>query len=325
MAAARDAHKAHVLHVAVQRHFAVHLEDDGAFKLIQRHARLQRIQPLLDLGPFAHVTGILEVLLALRIEGVRRVHVDVGGILGHHGEGPVVIHVFVRLNESGNFAVGEHVVYAFALEAFLHPVVVPAAVEQILGLGAVHGLDFHEAGKSARVVGVHGVFLGDGPGFVELPLLKVGLDLGHAFVIGALAYALAVAERGPVVGVLIHEQTARAGDVLHEDAVVEPAGFRNVGHLHRLAHAEVGHLTFHLGQKGPAHGRVGIKPHGSKRAGSDAERCAFEKFASVHKDSYFTRVKVALQMGSSQTMRKYRATPTRMPNSRPGFMAGFQA
>ena len=160
---------------------------------------------------------------------------------------------------------------------------------------------------------------------MKLSLLKVRLDDGHAFIVGAFAYAPTVAERCPVVGVLVHEQTACAGDVLHEDAVVEPARFRDVRHLQRLAHAEISHFAVDFGQEGPAHGRVGIKPHGSKRSGSYAERSAFQKFASVHKDSYFTRVKVALQMGSSQTMRKYRATPASMPNSRPGFMAGFQA
>ena len=48
VAAARDAHEAHVLDVAVHRAFAEDAEDDRAFELIERHAVLQLVEALFE-------------------------------------------------------------------------------------------------------------------------------------------------------------------------------------------------------------------------------------------------------------------------------------
>ena len=72
------------------------------------------------------------------------------------------------LDEGVDLVVGKHDVDALALEARVHPVVIPPGIEQVTGCLAFHALDLDEAGVAARVVGMDAVFLGDGPRLVDL-------------------------------------------------------------------------------------------------------------------------------------------------------------
>ena len=72
------------------------------------------------------------------------------------------------LDEGVDLVVGKHNVDALALEARVHPVVIPPGIEQVTGCLAFHALDLDEAGVAARVVGMDAVFLGDGPRLVDL-------------------------------------------------------------------------------------------------------------------------------------------------------------
>ena len=63
-------------------------------------------------------------------------------ILGYGRKSPEVVHVFVRLDERRDLVVGQHGVDAFALEAFIHPSIIPAAVEEIFGGLSFEVLDF---------------------------------------------------------------------------------------------------------------------------------------------------------------------------------------
>ena len=223
----------------------------------------------------------LQVFLARRVEGVGRVDVDVGIVLGDHGEAPVVVHVLMGLDEGVDLVVGKHDVDALALEARVHPVVIPPGIEQVTGCLAFHALDLDEAGVAARVVGMDAVFLGDGPRRVDLVRHEV-LDPLEALLERPLAHALAVAEGRPVEGVLVHEQPARAGHVVHKDAVVEPARLGDVGDLDRLAHSDVRRAALHFGKEGPAERRIRVQTHGAEHARAHAERGALHEFASVH-------------------------------------------
>ena len=142
------------------------------------------------------------------------------------------------LDEGVDLVVGKHDVDALALEARVHPVVIPPGIEQVTGCLAFHALDLDEAGVAARVVGMFTQFPSDFPSFFEI-LRNVRADILHAFLIRSLAGTFTVAERRPVVGVLVNQQTAGSRYVLHENAVIEPTGFRDVGDLDGLAKTDI--------------------------------------------------------------------------------------
>ena len=111
--------------------------------------------------------AVLDVLLALWIKSIRRHDMDVGIVLGYGRKSSEVVHVFVRLDERRDLVVGQHGVDAFALEAFIHPGIIPAAVEEIFGGLSFEVLDFDQAGVASCVVRIDTVFSGNGPGFID--------------------------------------------------------------------------------------------------------------------------------------------------------------
>ena len=145
MAAPGNAHKANIFYVAVERHFPKHLENDGAVKAIEGHALLNFVQALGHFCPLAHMAAVFKILLAVGVEGVGRVDVDIRIVLGYGGQAKVVVHVLVRLDHGGNFIVCQHGVDAFALVAGVHPQVIPAGVKKVFCHLAVHGFNFNKA------------------------------------------------------------------------------------------------------------------------------------------------------------------------------------
>ena len=100
---------------------------------------------------------------------------------------------------------------------------------------------------------MYAVFAYDLPGFFQLVGQQV-LDQLHAVGVTALANALAVAERRPVERVLVYQQAACAGHILHECAVVKPACLGDIGNLDCLAYADICGSALYVLKKGPAHG-----------------------------------------------------------------------
>lgn len=89
--------------------------------------------------------------------------------------------------------VGEHFVDAFALEALIHPHVVPAAVKQVLRFLACPELRFQRGRVAACVVGMLTQFTSDFPSFFQI-FRKVRSDIFHTVFISSFAGAFTVAE-----------------------------------------------------------------------------------------------------------------------------------
>jgi hypothetical protein len=96
-----------------------------------------------------------------------------------------VVEVLVRNEQGLDLLVLQHHVDALALEALVHPLVGPAAVEQVFVLLAVHFLELDQAGEAAGILGMHRELLGDGPGLFEIVGQQV-LDLGDALFVAPL-------------------------------------------------------------------------------------------------------------------------------------------
>ena len=74
----------------------------------------------------------------------------VGIVLVCDRHAPEVVEVLVGDDEGLDLVVLKHLVDALALEALVHPLVGPAAVEQELALAAVQFLDLDQGGEPAR-------------------------------------------------------------------------------------------------------------------------------------------------------------------------------
>ena len=206
-----------------------------------------------DVNYLADMAGAHHIVLTCRVESGWTVDSDVGAVFGDDREAEIVVHVLMRGDKGSYLTVGEHFVDAFALEALIHPHVVPAAVKQVLRFLAVQSFDFNEAGVAACVVGMLTQFTSDFPSFFQI-FRKVRSDIFHTVFISSFAGAFTVAEGRPVIGVLVNQQTAGSRDVLHKDAVVKPACFGNVGDLDGFAQADVSCSAFNVRKKGRAGG-----------------------------------------------------------------------
>ena len=253
MAAARNGNQTYVFNVAVQRHLSVDLENNRAFELVQCHTFLDFMESFRDVNYLADMAGAHHIVLTCRVESGWTVDSDVGAVFGDDREAEIVVHVLMRGDKGSYLTVGEHFVDAFALEALIHPHVVPAAVKQVLRFLAVQSFDFNETGVAACVVGMLTQFTSDFPSFFQI-FRKVRSDIFHTVFISSFAGAFTVAEGRPVIGVLVNQQTAGSRDVLHKDAVVKPACFGNVGDLDGFAQADVSCSAFNVRKKGRAGG-----------------------------------------------------------------------
>lgn len=185
------------------------------------------------------------------------------------------------LDEGVDLVVGKHDVDALALEARVHPVVIPPGIEQVTGCLAFHALDLDEAGVAARVVGMDAVFLGDGPRLVVLcgrrclirlrPSSNVPLPTPLPLPKGAQlkVYWSTSSPPAPVTSFI---KMPLSNQLVSEMLVT----------LTDLHTPMVRRAALHFGKEGPAERRIRVQTHGAEHARAHAERGALHEFASVH-------------------------------------------
>jgi hypothetical protein len=65
------------------------------------------------------------------------------------------------------------------------------------------------------------------------------LYLCNAFSIGTFTQALAVAERRPVIRILVYQKPSRLFNITHKVCIVKPACFCDIRYLYAFTHAKI--------------------------------------------------------------------------------------